>query len=738
MKAGKILKNIVISTCICGATFSVGDLLINKSFTPHSIVAYADERVEVSINNSALYNRLINLLGKEAGSKLYKDDFLVNENYKTEDQLTANRKCLDLSNSGITDIAELIQFQFPETLSTIDLSKNGITLEQLEKISNILGLKLGDTHEIVEPYKKTLTSASDFSTIIKKVNIGINNIDLKNIAINDLKSDGKYGKFIFGIQNLPLIDKSELVNSTELSNTYYYMRENDNTYYQDLIIFKNGTNPENKQFIVKDTVTPLINITPEKLANSIGRYSITLGDPSNLGEYFTNDYTYNFDLISINLIDEFFIERNTIFSGLSNEDIVLKNAFPYGYRIETVSQPSTYQANIAVPLEIKITTLLEDGKDGRNRIFKLYAPIKDTTKPTLELVGPAKIYLSQNTSYSDQGVIVRDNYEKLSNVNVKAEGIVNPTKIGTYTIKYTCVDNYGNQSDPIYRTVVVEKSVLDSMTAETIGDTYIGQDIKISLTPDKDINVSDYKDYKYYVYQNDVLFRTITGDAVTGLAEFTVNFTENTTLKIVLKATRKSDGVEMTVQPIYHDITLTNPPTDYTKLLIIAGGCIGFIGLIFVINIIKKKVKKKKTNKKETKQKRENVEIVKNFTGDGVSKEFMEAMQTVNKSSTVGQNLSNNQLGDLVDNITLKEGDIPPNQFDHFGPLNSSTQNSMPVQENTDIFIENIAENTNNAVGKIDVAKVPADQAIDGGTHPEAGTQINNIGTADDNGDIWI
>jgi hypothetical protein len=71
--------------------------------------------------------------------------------------------------------------------------------------------------------------------------------------------------------------------------------------------------------------------------------------------------------------------------------------------------------------------------------------VRDTTPPTIQLLGETEITLFKGQNFQEPGYEVKDNYD--DTVVVKVDSTVNTNEIGSYQIKYYAVDSAGNQTE---------------------------------------------------------------------------------------------------------------------------------------------------------------------------------------------------------------------------------------------------------------------------------------------------
>jgi len=83
----------------------------------------------------------------------------------------------------------------------------------------------------------------------------------------------------------------------------------------------------------------------------------------------------------------------------------------------------------------------------------------DNTSPEITLIGGDEVYILINSTYKENGYIVRDNYDSDLDDKVIVSGKVDTSKQGVYLINYTVSDNSGNKTVKT-RKVIVKKPVI--------------------------------------------------------------------------------------------------------------------------------------------------------------------------------------------------------------------------------------------------------------------------------------
>jgi PKD repeat protein len=90
----------------------------------------------------------------------------------------------------------------------------------------------------------------------------------------------------------------------------------------------------------------------------------------------------------------------------------------------------------------------------------------DSIAPEMKLIGTDPTIVEVNTSYTDQGVSVSDNYNTAGELNplVVVTSTVDITKVGTYLVTYNVKDLAGNSAATLTRTVKVVDTIPPTLT----------------------------------------------------------------------------------------------------------------------------------------------------------------------------------------------------------------------------------------------------------------------------------
>lgn len=135
------------------------------------------------------------------------------------------------------------------------------------------------------------------------------------------------------------------------------------------------------------------------------------------------------------------------------------NVCPNG-KVNNVTYKSTdnYDGNLTDKIEYKLNgdrIIYKVTDSSGNSTTKEYdVTIKDEEKPTLILNDDSTLYIVLNSKYVEPGYVAIDNCDGNITEKVKVDGTVNTQKAGTYEIKYSVEDDFGNETI-VKRTVKV-------------------------------------------------------------------------------------------------------------------------------------------------------------------------------------------------------------------------------------------------------------------------------------------
>ena len=599
--------------CVCPNTISTNQNVYAKMYVNKLL----GTNTEVKIENSALHKRICELLGKETDSKLYSNDFVNSDDYKelkttdTEtgiEKITARKTWLDLSNSGITNIIELCQFEFPSTLVAIDLSGNNITNEDIPNLNTFVS---SNTSTPIVIGETTLEPKSDFKNIIKKINLSFNNIDLNSLSTENLNNT----KYLFGVQNLDVANNS-LVLKSELSNAKYYIRTED-----DIYLSYNFYYNDTRYIYTQNSITNL-NEKP------CGDFKIEIANPpsSESGYFYGLNHTLSFTMFDIKIKDSFVIERKQMFNLNINTnnpltmDIEIDGLDLNKTTIEPPPSTSTAVAGISyTTLKVNYGTL--------SKSVSLPFKVIDTIKPEIKLKGYPTVYWRQNREWIDPGYTGLDSGDDITELVSVNNGSLDVTQCGTYTIIYNLIDKSGLSATEVIRKVVVQEKVLDSINVTSSKTKYaVGDEVILTVQPAESTPIDKYKDFEYSWYINGELFKTSTGDSATGKSAITLIIDNKSDIKInvVLHAKQTEDDIDIYIDSadflISTELNISDDKTIIIALTIAVATILIVISMIYIIKAKKSKKKIASKNKKsksnKTNSDKSDIQVVKDYRGN--------------------------------------------------------------------------------------------------------------------------
>ena len=122
----------------------------------------------------------------------------------------------------------------------------------------------------------------------------------------------------------------------------------------------------------------------------------------------------------------------------------------------------------------------------------------DPVPPNLSLNGTTSVTIeaNKNNKYVDEGATCLDGVD--GDITPTPVSTVDITRVGNYTVTYSCMDTSGNNAVPVSRTVIVEDTTPpviilngDAIVRVILGDTYLEQDAvcRDMVDDDKDADV---------------------------------------------------------------------------------------------------------------------------------------------------------------------------------------------------------------------------------------------------------
>lgn len=618
--------------------------VVNSNITP---VVFSASHSVVTINNTQLNVAIRKLLGKSNSDKLYADDFLTHVDFKptitTDEQsgitvTTAKTYQLDLSGTGVTDIRELCKFAFPETLKGINLSGNGITNAHLANIVNLISASEGSSVEIDE--ENILTSACNFSSIIKKVNLNDNNIDLERVGVNYLENV----KLLFGIQNFAPIHSSGFVLSSELDPMYYIRKDDvdvlgDEHFLSFSFVFEYSTEINSVLRKVYDTPTRLLDLS--SYDREFGHLAISVTSIPETETAYFGEYSFNRDfyLINVHMDEDFRVERksllnlNIVKGELTADCPLIVEGLGSSLYIEYDNASTSKITKIGDNEHRNYVNITLKYK-GSSRTIPVEFVVQDTVAPVINLVGGEYVYSRKGREFKDPGYIAFDPAMKGDksgdDVSVVVTGSINITSLGKYQLTYTAVDDADNKTI-VTRTVEIQESVLDELTIKTNNlKLTIDDDVIVIVEPN---TIKNYNNITYYWYLNNTLMdETKAGSNGTGVKTFNISDVGLHEVKVKLVATYGAGSEQKTIEVWSGvlEINIERLHRNNDTLILSVGIAIGIIILVIVIIALNKYRKGKKTitgkhknfhkgklskNKNKKEDTGPEIQVIKNYNG---------------------------------------------------------------------------------------------------------------------------
>lgn len=593
-----------------GATIGV-PIIHTPTFTYADTGNYVNKlgaSYEVTISNVNLRNKLCELLGKKSNSKLYSSDFADNDNYKatkvTDEESgtetwVSKTTWLDLSGIDVQDFRELVQFELPVTLQAIDLSNNNISASDIANLSTLLDYNTSSKTTTIN--EKNYTIRSNFDTLIKKVNLNFNKIELGTLSDTNMNDE----RMLYGIQN---VCDSTLLTKENLSNTKYYIRENDDIYMSYNFYFNDA-----RFNYTKNKVTSLAE-------REYGSYKINISSPplSETAYFYGYTDTIEYTMFDLAIKPEYTIERTHIFN-LTKSDLNLQGIGLNQCEIEIFNAPTSKAGISYAPITITY--------NGVTKNLSLPFVVVDTIKPIIKLKGYDTMYWRQNRDWVDPGYYGTDSGEDISQLVEVDDHELNVTQIGTYTITYNLTDLSGLKATTVTRTVIVQEQVLDEITITTAKKDYaVGEEVILTVTPNENTSMDKYTDFEYSWYLDGRLFKTTKGDSVTGKSTTSIILDSSIerVITVKLKAKQVADGRYVYVDS--SDFTIkpsVKVTSDMSIIIACAVAVLVIIAIIVTIYVVKAKKstskvakKYKNTSRLQSEQPDTEIKIIRDYNGN--------------------------------------------------------------------------------------------------------------------------
>ena len=227
--------------------------------------------------------------------------------------------------------------------------------------------------------------------------------------------------------------------------------DDDNDGFSDLFESEMGTDP------LDASSAP--NQAPQLHALSISGFPENLPAGSAIGEFNATDPDPDSSL-AFSLIDGNGSDHNSLFSLTA--DGILSNAVTFDYE----TNASQYTIRVEVRDEWNATS--------ENSLLLELIDL-DENPPVISLLGPEEITITTGFSFDDPGAHWTDDHDGNGTVLGLSEDF-HASQAGTYEFQYFYIDQAGNDSDLIFRTVVVKDPTLPlirTLPAEMDGNNTI-------------------------------------------------------------------------------------------------------------------------------------------------------------------------------------------------------------------------------------------------------------------------
>lgn len=131
-----------------------------------------------------------------------------------------------------------------------------------------------------------------------------------------------------------------------------------------------------------------------------------------------------------------------------------------GYVLASKTETESYEPYIKCGKYYTTKGYVENGSDKPNKPTTK----KDTKKPDIILIGEKEVMINQNDTYVDSGASATDNVDGDITSKIKVSGLVDTSKVGTYTLTYSVTDKAGNKAE-VTRKIIV-REVLTTTTTQ--------------------------------------------------------------------------------------------------------------------------------------------------------------------------------------------------------------------------------------------------------------------------------
>jgi hypothetical protein len=289
------------------------------------------------------------------------------------------------------------------------------------------------------------------------------------------------------------ISTVDITNIGVYSVKYYVLDYSGNvsdTLIRTVIVELNSTGPsitlKGGSTITIDPKQPFVDagaIALDNVGNDISQNIITT---SNLNENVVGTYTKRYSVTDAFNFTKY-VERTIIVKDTTRPVITPKQN-PYLHQVRTLFQPLQaieVSDNYNLKNELNATFVgqvnenllgtyfvvydLKDGSNNAANQVRLQVNVTDKIKPTIT-VGKNPLFVEVNEAFTENDIIVGDNYWPASTLFRSQVSNVRIDSLGTYEIVYTVTDGSGN-SETVTRTVIVRDT--KAPTIKLIGSSTV-------------------------------------------------------------------------------------------------------------------------------------------------------------------------------------------------------------------------------------------------------------------------
>jgi hypothetical protein len=173
--------------------------------------------------------------------------------------------------------------------------------------------------------------------------------------------------------------------------------------------------------------------------------------------------------------------------------------------------------------EYTVTYTVSDVSKNKATVVRVVKVI-DTLVPTMTLVGSSTVTQEVGSSYTDSGVVVKDNYTSETDLrkNLVVQSNVDVNVVGTYTVVYVLTDPNTGKTVSVSRTVEVKDTQKPVLTL--VGDSTITLDVFATLV-DPGVKVSDNYDKNLQATAGGSFYQNFANGRATKLGTYQVVYT---------------------------------------------------------------------------------------------------------------------------------------------------------------------------------------------------------------------